>query len=165
MEYYEKPAELGFVMQRWMEALLRAGEFRQQMDPITGEFTMKDPGGYSPAALVFCDFLWRLSGVREQDGMVEWNVRPPAVQGQSRFTRAIGATTAELRYDGSTGEVWIEGRRIALVEGEVRLVGTKSGELREAVGIADRLAAVTLFSPERSVRVFSVQGNARVPLG
>jgi hypothetical protein len=164
MEHYGKAAELGYVMQRWMEALLRAGEFRQQMDPVTGDFTMKDPGGYSPAALVFCDFLWRLSGVREQDGMVEWNVRPPAVQGRSRFTRTIGSTAAELRYEGTTGEVWIGGQRIAVVEGVARLVGTKSGELREAVGIADRNAAVTLFAPGRDVRVFSVEANQRVAL-
>lgn len=164
MEHYGKPAELGFVMQRWLDALLRAGAFRQQMDPVTGQFTTVDPGGYSPAALVFCDFLWRLSGVREQDGMIEWNVRPPAVQGRSKFTRTIGGRTVELRYEGTTGELWIEGRRIALVEGVVRLVGTKAGELREAVGIADRIAAVTLFAPNRAVRVFAVEGNARVPL-
>jgi hypothetical protein len=35
--------------------------FRQQMDPLTGEFTQPDPGGYSPAALVFLDFARRLS--------------------------------------------------------------------------------------------------------
>jgi hypothetical protein len=31
------------------------------MDPLTGEFTMADPSGYSPAALVFLDFARRLS--------------------------------------------------------------------------------------------------------
>lgn len=164
MEHYGKPSDLGFVMQRWLEALLRAGEFRQQMDPITGAFTRKDPGGYSPAALVFCDFLWRLSGVREQNGTVEWNVRPPAVQGRSQFTRKIGAATAELRYDGTTGELWLAGRRLARVEGTVRLLGTATGELREAVGIEDGVAAVTLFAPHREVRVFALQPNERLAL-
>jgi hypothetical protein len=164
MEHYGKAAELSYVMQRWLDALLRAGEFRQQMDPISGDFTMKDPGGYSPAALVFCDFLWRLSGVREQDGMVEWNVRPPEVQGRSHFSRTVGGTTAELRYEGSTGELWLGGRRLALVEGVVRVVGTTTGELREAVGIREGIAAVTLFAPNRAVRVFAVEGDARVPL-
>jgi hypothetical protein len=77
MEHYGKSAELAWMMQRWVEALVRASSqsrqqgalsevFRQQLDPLTGEFTQDDPGGYSPAALVMLDFLWRLSGVREQ---------------------------------------------------------------------------------------------------
>jgi hypothetical protein len=168
MEHYGKPAALGYVMQRWMEALLRAGEFRQQMDPVTGEFTLKDPGGYSPAALVFCDFLWRLSGVREQDGELEWNVRPPAVGGRSTFTRTIGGTgsqvQAELRYDGPRAELLLGGRRLARVDGVVRLVGMKTSELQEAVGIADRASAVTLFVTGQDVRVFSVAANERVAL-
>lgn len=164
MEFYGKPASLGFLMQRWMEALLRAGAFRQQMDPVTGQFTMTDPGGYSPAALVFCDFLWRLSGVREQDGQVEWNVRPPATVGRTKFTRTIGGATVELRYDGAESELWLGGRRIARVEGIVRLVGTPSGTLHEAVGIAQRTAAITLFTEGRDVRVFSVPANERVKL-
>jgi hypothetical protein len=73
MEHYGKPAEQAWLMQRWIEALLRAGEFRQQMNPLTGEFTLADPSGYSPAALVFLDFLWRLSGVRPSGT----SVRPP----------------------------------------------------------------------------------------
>jgi hypothetical protein len=61
------------MMQQWCSALMRHAEeakgnpdelvklFRQQMDPMTGEFTQPDPGGYSPAALVFLDFARRLS--------------------------------------------------------------------------------------------------------
>jgi len=48
-------------MQQWCAAITRHGEFRQQMDPLTGDFTQPDPGGYSPAALVFLDFADRLS--------------------------------------------------------------------------------------------------------
>jgi hypothetical protein len=40
---------------------MRHTEFRQQIDPLTGDFTQPDPGGYSPAALVFLDFARRLS--------------------------------------------------------------------------------------------------------
>jgi hypothetical protein len=164
MEHYGKPAALGFLMQRWMQALFGAGAFRQQMDPVTGDFTLTDPGGYSPAALVFCDFLWRLSGVREQNGQVEWNVRPPATVGRTQFTRTIGSNTAELRYDGAESELWMAGRKIARVAGVVRFLGSPSGELREAVGITNRIAAVTLFTPGRDVRVFSVRANERVTL-
>ena len=83
MPYYGKQAELDHVMQQWCSAIMRHMQeakgpaeqsklFRQQMDPLTGEFTgyeppnappggPQDPGGYSPAALVFLDFARRLS--------------------------------------------------------------------------------------------------------
>ena len=61
MPYYGKQAELDHVMQQWCAAIMRHTEFRQQMDPLTGDFTQPDPGGYSPAALTFLDFTRRLS--------------------------------------------------------------------------------------------------------
>ena len=67
MTHYGKEADLDHLMHQWIEALTRAhtaeptsAAFRQQMDPITGVFTLPDPGGYSPAALVFLDFHRRL---------------------------------------------------------------------------------------------------------
>jgi hypothetical protein len=53
MTYYGKRTELQHMMQKWCEAIARHTEFRQQIDPRTGEFTHPDPGGYSPAALTF----------------------------------------------------------------------------------------------------------------
>src|SRR5580698_4071342 len=61
MPYYGKQAELNHLMQQWTEAISRHTEFRQQMDPLTGDFTQADPSGYSPAALTYCDFIQRLS--------------------------------------------------------------------------------------------------------
>lgn len=61
MEHYGKRAELNHLMQQWCEAIMRHTEFRQQMDPLTGDFTQADPSGYSPAALVFLDFARRLN--------------------------------------------------------------------------------------------------------
>jgi hypothetical protein len=61
MSYYGKQAELTHLMQQWCAAIMRHTEFRQQMDPLTGDFTQPDPGGYSPAALTFLDFARRLS--------------------------------------------------------------------------------------------------------
>jgi hypothetical protein len=72
MPYYGKQAELNHLMQQWCSALMRhmadakspadqSKLFRQQMDPLTGEFTQEDPGGYSPCALTFLDFARRLS--------------------------------------------------------------------------------------------------------
>lgn len=60
MDHYGKSAEQDHVAQQWCEAILRHGEFRQQMDPLTGVFTQPDPGGYSPAALAFLSFAKRL---------------------------------------------------------------------------------------------------------
>jgi len=60
MEHYGKGAELKQMMGKWCEAIMRNIEFRQQMDPWTGDFTQKDPSGYSPAALVFLDYARRL---------------------------------------------------------------------------------------------------------
>jgi len=56
MAHYGKQAELNQLMRQWCEAIMRHTEFRQQMDPQTGVFTLPDPGGYSPAALVFLSF-------------------------------------------------------------------------------------------------------------
>ena len=72
MTHYGKQAELTRLMQQWCSAIMRHTEeakssddlvklFRQQMDPLTGDFTQPDPGGYSPAALTFLDFARRLS--------------------------------------------------------------------------------------------------------
>ncbi len=61
MSHYGKQAELNHLMRQWCEAIMRHTEFRQQMDPQTGDFTQADPGGYSPAALTFLDFTRRLS--------------------------------------------------------------------------------------------------------
>jgi hypothetical protein len=60
MLYYGKQTELNHLMRQWCEAIMRHTEFRQQMDPLTGDFTQADPSGYSPAALVFLDFTRRL---------------------------------------------------------------------------------------------------------
>jgi len=60
MSHYGKQAELNHLMRQWCNAILQHDEFRQQMDPLTGDFTQPDPGGYSPAALVFLDFTNRL---------------------------------------------------------------------------------------------------------
>jgi hypothetical protein len=60
MSYYGKQREQQELMLQWGKAISRETEFRQQMDPLTGEFTRIDPSGYSPAALVYLDFMTRL---------------------------------------------------------------------------------------------------------
>lgn len=65
MSFYGKQVELNHLMLQWCEAISRHVEFRQQMDPLTGDFTQPDPGGYSPAALVYLDFIHRLGTLRD----------------------------------------------------------------------------------------------------
>jgi hypothetical protein len=165
MEHYGKSAELGELMHQWVEALYRAnGEFRQQMDPLTGEFTAADPGGYSPAALVCLDFIWRLHGVRRQGELLEWNVRTPYERGRSRFMRKVGTTTMEMDYEGARAELRIGGQRVARVSGTVRLLTKQDGDLDSAVGIENGEQQVTI-DPTRSIkRAFRIAPNGRVVL-
>lgn len=60
MEHYGKAREQRLLMERWSEAIVRAGSFCRQLDPETGVFTKPDPGGYSPCALVFLHFAKKL---------------------------------------------------------------------------------------------------------
>jgi hypothetical protein len=60
MAHYGKEQEHRTLMRAWVEAIEGSGGFRQQMDPLTGEFTMIDPSGYSPTALVYLDFVRQL---------------------------------------------------------------------------------------------------------
>jgi hypothetical protein len=61
MAHYGKQGALDELMRQWCKAIMRQNEFCQQVDPLTGDFTHPDRGGYSPAALVFLDFARRLS--------------------------------------------------------------------------------------------------------
>jgi len=65
MAHYGKQTELDQLRRQWCEAIMRHTEFRQQMDPQTGDFTQPDPGGYSPAALVFLSFASALGQSRK----------------------------------------------------------------------------------------------------
>ena len=52
-EHYGKSEDLKHLMTRWVEAIVAAPEFMQQMNPWTGEFSTSE--GYSPAMCVFID--------------------------------------------------------------------------------------------------------------
>jgi hypothetical protein len=136
MEHYGKPADLAHLMQQWTKAIVRASTFLQQMDPVDGTFT-SDKGDYSPAALVFTDFTWRLSGVRQVDETLEWNVRPPADGVRASFRLRLNPTrTAEIRYGSGRAELLLNGKRQYLTDGPVRLVTDLEGNLRSIAGIA-----------------------------
>ena len=56
--HYGKANDLTYLMERWVTAIANSDGFMQQMNPWTGEFTTS--AGYSPAMLVFVDFVHRL---------------------------------------------------------------------------------------------------------
>jgi len=58
LEHYGKSKDLKYFMERWVDAILRAPDFMQQMNPWTGEFSTSE--GYSPTMCVFIDFVDRL---------------------------------------------------------------------------------------------------------
>jgi hypothetical protein len=136
MEHYGKPADLAHLMQQWTSATSRAGRFLQQMDPVDGTFT-DDKGDYSPAALVFTDFTWRLSGVRQVDETLEWNVRPPAEGVRASFRLKLSPTrNAEIRYASGRAELLLNDKRQYTTQSPVRLVTDLEGKSRSVSGIA-----------------------------
>jgi len=165
MEHYGKPAELAHLMQQWSSAILREGKFLQQLDPLNGAFTPDTPG-YSPAALAFVDFTWRLSGVRQQGDILEWNVRPPAHRGEADFRLRFGQSHfAELRYRSGAAELHVDSRRICRTRSTVRLLTSLDGTLQNAVGIAAEPATVKLKLATGHQPEFLLEPNQRINVG
>lgn len=163
MEYYGKPAELAWMMSRWIEAMTRHVEFRQQMNPWTGDFTEGTPGGYSPAALVFVDYLWRLHGVRKTGDELEWNVRAPRGE-QTEFQLKVGRGTALLTYKKDAAELTLHGKKLAVVRGTGRLITDREGKLLAAVGTAEKREDLTVTLPGREPRHVRLEANESVTL-
>lgn len=135
MEHYGKAADLAHLMRQWTSAIVAAGKFLQQMDPVDGTFT-SDTGDYSPAALVFLDFTWRLAGVRKVGDLLEWNVRAPADGASARFRLKVSPTRiAEIRYGPAGAELRIDDKVQYTSSRVVRLVTSLDGRLRSATGI------------------------------
>ena len=147
MEHYGQYAAMRHLMTRWVEALARSGTFLQQMDPETGDFS-PDRGGYSPAMLSLFDFAWRLYGVREQDGELEWNCRLP--DGSSGCVSSVA--NAELRTTATGSVMSIAGREALRATGEARVVTRPDGTPVRLVGTSDRESPVTLHRAGRETR-------------
>lgn len=157
MEHYRHPAELAFMMQRWTTAIVRAGDFLQQMDPITGVFT-PDRADYSPAALVFLDFTWRLSGVRREGDNLEWNVRP--MRAKTRFSfRVSPTTTAEINYEGDQAQLALNGKPICTTHQVTRITTNLNGKISSLTGTADKPEIVSMELPGGSRRQIRVAPN------
>ncbi len=129
MEHYGQYAAQTHLMKQWVEAIARSGQFLQQMDPVSGEFS-PDRGAYSPDMLSYFDFAWRLYGVRPSADEIEWNCRLP--EGAREISTKSAA--AELRTTARGSELKLSGRTIASVTGAVRLVTAADGKPRKLIG-------------------------------
>jgi hypothetical protein len=166
-DYYHRPAEFGYMMNRWCEALQSDMTFRQQLDPLSGVVTKENAPGYSPAALVMLDYTWRLAGVREDSDSMEWNVRPDHPAAQSAFfrMRTDAGHSAEIKYDGLGANLSLAGKLIGRIEsGVARLVTDSRGVARDLVGISEEPQKVVVRLADRPRREVTLLVNARVSL-
>jgi len=142
--------------------------FRQQMDPMTGEFTQADLPSYSPAALVMVDFTWRLAGVRETDNQLEWNVRPrcPASEAAYFSIHFDRNRTASMVYDKKGAELQLNGNVIGRIEsGTARLITDKQGRPKLLAGISETVETVSLRLGSHPAQRITIHPNQQVHLG
>lgn len=161
-EHYGRSAELGFMMTRWCDALVTDMTFRQQMDPLTAEFTRAgDEPNYSPAALVMVDYTWRLAGLCEENGDLHWNVRAGhPVSERARFSMKTDAgLTAEMVYDAKGASLSLGGIPVGRIEGVARLITDKAGQPKAVLGIDAVPVSVTMKLANRPSRRLRILPN------
>jgi mannosylglycerate hydrolase MGH1-like protein len=166
-DHYGRPAEFGIMMDRWCDAMQADMSFRQQLDPLNGNFTKEDMPNYSPAALVMLDYTWRLAGVREEGDSLEWNARPghPAAQSTVFRMRTDAGQTAEMKYDRRGAELRLGGKALGRIDsGTARLVTDSAGVPKALVGISEQPQTVTLRLTGRAEQKVALRPNARVAL-
>jgi hypothetical protein len=166
-DHYNRAAEYGVLLDRWCEAISRDGTFRQQIDPLTGTFTVEDAPNYSPCALVMMDSTWRLAGVCEEPEALYWNVRPqhPAAESARFRVKTDAGREARLHYDMRGAEITLAGAVLARIEGgAARLVTDKTGKLQALLGIVEEPQKVVLRVAGKPAQAFTLQPNQRILL-
>jgi hypothetical protein len=170
-DYYHRSAEFTQMMDAWCDAMQRdvadhAPGFRQQMDPLTGNFSQQDAAGYSPCGLVMLDYTWRLAGIVEEADALHWNIRPghPAAQSGRYSLTSDSGERLELRYTASAANMLLDGRPIAHVEGTARLTTGKRGELKTLVGIDPQPNKIVLTQTGKRPRHFKLAPNQQISL-
>jgi hypothetical protein len=161
MEFYRKPADLAHLMNQWVEAIVRSGDFYQQLDPVTGEATkVGDSGGYSPAALVLLDFVWRLHGVRREGERIEWNCQPPANSAKTVATIKTLRGTAQLQHSNGSSALTLAGKPILHVLGTARILTDLTGKPTAITGTASATEQVRLTWPSGRSHKIEIAPNA-----
>ena len=158
MEHYGKYAEFTHLMTQWVRAIARSGDFLQQMDPETGEFS-KDRGAYSPCALALFDFTCRLYGVRPAADSIEWNCRLPSAA--ATVSATWNSARLETNRQGST--LTLAAKPIGRLTGTARLVTSESGKPLRLIGTEPSPSSVQWIAAGRR-RKFTLAPNQIVTL-
>jgi len=166
LEFYGKPAQFAFLMDRWFDAIQRDMTFRQQIDPITGEFTQSDLPNYSPVSLLMVDFTWRLAGIHEEQDELEWNVRPGyAAAEAARFSLPFDRShSAAMIYEKKGATLQLDRRVLGRIDGGVvRLVTDKHGHPKRLIGISENAQTVSVILSGQPARHISIFPNQSMP--
>jgi hypothetical protein len=166
-DHYGRAAQFATMMDRWCEAIQKDPGFRQQIDPVSGEFTQTDAPGYSPCALVMMDYTWRLAGVCEQPELLHWNVRPghPAADAAHFRMRTDQGRETAMRYDAHGAAMTMGGRALGRIDGgAARLETDPNGVARAVVGISERPQKIVLRLTGRPARTMAIEPNQRINL-
>ncbi|MBN2410139.1 alpha-L-rhamnosidase [candidate division KSB1 bacterium] len=147
-EYYGKSTDLVILMEKWLQALVKAKGFRQQLNPWTGEFTPA-ADGYSPAMLVLLDYVTRLHGVRISENKLEWTCILPETATFSSFILNSRQGKYELALKEDTATLSISDRTIARIEGPCRVFTDMQGNITDIAGIKPQTVSIKLYRQQK----------------
>ncbi len=159
LEYYGRYSELNHLMDKYLEALMKADGFAQQLDPFTGEFT-SGASEYSPAMCCVLDFVSRQQGVVQQLDGLFWG----CTGGDADFTLELfqkrGTATASRRDGVST--LSLNGREVARITGSGRFLTNSKNTPWYYYSIQDE--EVTIIIPGRLPLQVRQKANERLYL-
>ena len=147
MEHYGQYSALTHLMMQWVESIERAGQFNQQIDPQTGNFS-PDRGAYSPAMLTYYDFVKRLHGVRPLGDEIEWNCRLP----KDGKVTAMRDGEWQIENAPAGSQLRRNGKTFATVKGPVRVVSTAAGKPVKLIGTEPTLVTATLHGHRYAIK-------------
>lgn len=128
MEYYGKLRTQRVLMEKWVEAIVRSGEFMQQMNPFSGSFNTTS--SYSPAMCVLVDFIGRLYGVKLcEDGTLLWGCTKAAGATFSRFETQIGQNNYVIVNENNHAVLSVNHQPVLTVYGDARIRTDMLGKL------------------------------------
>ncbi len=158
MEHYGKFAALDELMHRYLEAFERAGIFKQQLDPFTGEITLGTEE-YSPAMCCVIDFISRSCGILQMPDAVSWGCGTTE-NASFRLDLYRNRGTAEIRHAEGRSYLSMNGRELARVKGRVRLFTAHDGRVLRMTAVADGPAMLEV--PGKAVQTFEMKADETI---
>lgn len=150
LEYYRKPAHLSHLMKQWLDALATSLDFKQQLNPWTGEFIPSSNTRYSPAMCVVIDFVHRLYGITSEQDCVYWSLAPNR-EGLTRYyaEQITGCGYAELDYDAQQGSTLkVNGTQMLHVTGTCRVATDLQGRPHTVQSVSLHEESITIVYPD-----------------